>query len=1138
MGEGKNPLQKIGQKLKNGLNKRNKQSPKKIIKKVIKVITMIPLILKIIVILLLVITLLSVIGEVMDWIKGSDAKEVVGGAIEYQYVSYSGSQTEIEKNGYKIIPQIDQYVGGYKLAFAFFDENGKEVPEDEVLENIKNKLKENDIDFNKLTTTNLKIIAVLEKNGLKLGRYSQEELKCLPMFIKAEIATQNFDIRDSKDEIDLESILDNDLIYGTIDVTKTKVGSDGNEVSTPLQFLDYEEFKIIKEQNDISKANNYFSIDEEGNLVFAKWSKKTVEVSYKDKSGNNLGEEQLAQIPEENKVNPIEGDNRVDFLPIDYKENVNPYSLNFGLLSDLLITTQNPEFCMELCKLAFNSQVVIDFREETTIIDEYVDNTYNNTILLCDYAKYQVKGTHEVTGDSRRTAIIGGIGYPEDSIELRKEYGWKPNTSHTTNGNITTYTWSYKENDYELIFISDRKEFNSTWTLYEKKTNTSDESLPIIGNMSGNPELIIGGEEETFETKNYTDKEQNTYTVHVHTHTENNYYDYVVGKVDCWFSKFERKYKKATKETPISNSGPDTEAGTFKKISTNTYNSEDDINSIISKSDAVKEYIKNKEENYKNTYNDAENVICTIKEITQEIWEKEDVTYQSKTETIRDKFGDEEADTTDITFKNIVYNDNGSTFEKGTDIGFLSIYDEYIKNGEDLFLNQDAEKLLFKMLKEDSSTEVYSDLLKGLLYAYDGIDRGVTDLSSLLDVFKVKEFKKTKVKGSAVAEVLKSYEYEILREYRNGDKSKEQYLLDLNRIRFNENGELEYNLYELNANGDHSLNYSYGLRVYGFEDGKYGNESVFDEIFNTSGLIKSKVQEYFSTGNAWLNADLVDKVKMLIIENKKEEVDKDFKNYGIELTNNELEALAMISFGYGNCMPNADSVALLKRYKQGNATKDEVINGFYLKVRKGKSYPFKYKPWQTSGRANTIIEMFFEGRYILSTGEEIDPNSFFGEGILSYAKMIHDYMSDPAHLYYYCLNGSEKDRMVHVQDGGLPNCGLAPNFKQSQEPGQKGYRLACCATYVSWVLEEAGLIDQHSNSCKGLISILSSKHWIEIDNPSDVEPGDIVFYTYGHTNIYVGDGCCYDAGNYKTIQAVEPISWDISDRFKCAYRQP
>ena len=41
-----------------------------------------------------------------------------------------------------------------------------------------------------------------------------------------------------------------------------------------------------------------------------------------------------------------------------------------------------------------------------------------------------------------------------------------------------------------------------------------------------------------------------------------------------------------------------------------------------------------------------------------------------------------------------------------------------------------------------------------------------------------------------------------------------------------------------------------------------------------------------------------------------------------------------------------------------------------------------------------------------------------------------------------------------------------------------------------------------------------------------------------HTNIYVGDGCFYDAGNNNAIHAVEPIQYSLGSNFTYAFRQP
>ena len=120
-------------------------------------------------------------------------------------------------------------------------------------------------------------------------------------------------------------------------------------------------------------------------------------------------------------------------------------------------------------------------------------------------------------------------------------------------------------------------------------------------------------------------------------------------------------------------------------------------------------------------------------------------------------------------------------------------------------------------------------------------------------------------------------------------------------------------------------------------------------------------------------------------------------------------------------------------------------------------------------------------------------NCFVGGGdIVEQAKIVHDYMSDTNHLYFYCLLGNSNYEYVHRNEH--LSCGLNDSFEESQKPGSDGYRLTCCATYVSWVLQEAGLIEEHHNGCPGLKVCLESNGWQQINNPAELEPGDVVFY--------------------------------------------
>ena len=97
-------MQQTGEKLKQGAKEQAKQARKQIIKKVIA--AMAPILLKVIVIIIIAIIITTAFSKLLDLFKSSEAKEVMGGALEYSYIAYSGSPEE-EKNGYKIIPSID-----------------------------------------------------------------------------------------------------------------------------------------------------------------------------------------------------------------------------------------------------------------------------------------------------------------------------------------------------------------------------------------------------------------------------------------------------------------------------------------------------------------------------------------------------------------------------------------------------------------------------------------------------------------------------------------------------------------------------------------------------------------------------------------------------------------------------------------------------------------------------------------------------------------------------------------------------------------------------------------------------------------------------------------------------------------------
>lgn len=120
--------------------------------------------------------------------------------------------------------------------------------------------------------------------------------------------------------------------------------------------------------------------------------------------------------------------------------------------------------------------------------------------------------------------------------------------------------------------------------------------------------------------------------------------------------------------------------------------------------------------------------------------------------------------------------------------------------------------------------------------------------------------------------------------------------------------------------------------------------------------------------------------------------------------------------------------------------------------------------------------------------------------IIECAKYVHKYMEDNRYTY------------------GLSN--LADTFEES-----KNTKVVCCATYVSWVLREAGYINETIHSAPTLADKLQTKYnFKKIDgNIQNLQAGDVMVYS-GHVQIYAGNGQIYNAGSTDAIQRANPYT--------------
>ena len=756
----------VGDKLKKGSKDMAKQAMKKVFKKVIMAI--VSFILKFLLPMIIIAVLLA---SFWNWIEGVTSKS--SDEANAFSVVYSSNVTD-ETNPNRIVVDANNISdnGAYSLnyEFEFKDEEGNPYTEEQIIEKIKEDLleKNNDLDLTQFSNSELKIIGTLMYNGLMVEQFNEEELKAIVIFVKVDIATQSFDLRKSENvgqEVSLETLSNSDEVYGTIEAHRTKIkrNNDGNVTGYEeviLEYIPYGDnetqgtFCYMINQND-EEVINKFSIDEEGCLVFARWNKTTTEIQYLDEADNKLSDEDMEKIPEENLQEGINETNITEYQPIEYKQYITKYTTPYGLLSDLLIVTDNIEFCKELAQQALNGKIVINIKEELTTTTTDTTANYTQTTLLYDYVKYEVSGQKSNTSTSREVRLTGSNNPINESI-LSQTYGWDRNMEHTTeprtNSVVYTYNWEYSGASYQLEWETGMSggQGRHYWQLYEIFETTTQENLPTEGNSNTTEGDLINLDnkhitEEYDEYKideDYTADETFKYTIKTHTYSERNTYDFEISEVDGLYFKYKKQYNPPESNPPSTSENTSKDRGQYPEETTQILKTMDSTQ--INNDEHVTRFITAREGQYKQEHSGAKNVKCNVTELMVKSREKtaSTTTYTSTSTTY--KFGEEIADTTEIAYKNVELNGQPTftaTDENGEDeIGFLYIYDKYIKQGIDLYLENDAEQQLFSLLEKKTTTQNLSDVINYLLYVYDGIDRGVTELD--LSIFKIKDLNK------------------------------------------------------------------------------------------------------------------------------------------------------------------------------------------------------------------------------------------------------------------------------------------------------------------------------------------------------------------------------------------------------------
>lgn len=444
------------------------------------------------------------------------------------------------------------------------------------------------------------------------------------------------------------------------------------------------------------------------------------------------------------------------------------------------------------------------------------------------------------------------------------------------------------------------------------------------------------------------------------------------------------------------------------------------------------------------------------------------------------------------------YKEGTPKIEEKTDLNsqepnFCTILKKYPRAEEKIM---SAVDWLFEMMANNTENVTnMTDLIKYLLYKATGQDLGVTELNE--SWLKPSTF--TAINSSASQQLI---------EY----------------IHMLEGG------YSPKMNAD-------GTKYIVVSDG-YGNAAVGwgVDIFN-SGYADKFIQAGYSTEvGAEIDKDFVDAIEAEIISNIAQEVNN--RTSGLNLKGYQKNAL--ISRAY-NCGVNGalglrNGLTFVEAYQK---YWNEATDDYYERQSNVANYShdlyteYMIDPRTSNGIYSDGLAKRRKSEWTLfQTGYYDVLNQRHSEGsatIIEAAHKIHKHMED--YKYTYSLTT-------------LPGtANIAWNMRTS-----------CCATYVDWVLAEAGYKKADESLIHGactLFRVYQEKGFMVIENYSDLQPGDIVFMTVednstityngrtlkvGHVQIYAGDGTWYNAGSTERIQQKSPYKSNPSSMFAIALR--
>lgn len=195
-------------------------------------------------------------------------------------------------------------------------------------------------------------IQKLEERGIEDTYISEENLyEYIKAFVKAEYITQYPDLR-SADKIGTPTA--SNEFQGCIQIHRAL--SDGT--TQILEYIEKSIFDSYISSNNI-KAAEHFTLDSDGNIVIAGWTRVTTNVTSNEPGVENITDEVKYSLTTNS---------------INYKSLVEVYTMPFDLLWTFTVMGDDADFAYNVAKLALNSKIIFTVQDNlTTIVTENIE---------------------------------------------------------------------------------------------------------------------------------------------------------------------------------------------------------------------------------------------------------------------------------------------------------------------------------------------------------------------------------------------------------------------------------------------------------------------------------------------------------------------------------------------------------------------------------------------------------------------------------------------------------------------------------------------------------------------------------------------------------------------------------------------